>query len=127
MKPFDLEKAKAGHPVVTRGGRPVRILCFDKKGSNYPVVALVPSRLQDTELVLSYTLKGYSLHNGKGEYGFDLMMAPVKHKGWINLYRNDSDFVVTGQIVYESEEEARLGAWGGFTKYIGSLEIEWEE
>lgn len=31
MKPFDLELAKAGHPVQTRDGRPVRIICYDRK------------------------------------------------------------------------------------------------
>ena len=29
MKPFDLEKAKAGSPVCTRSGEKVRIICFD--------------------------------------------------------------------------------------------------
>jgi hypothetical protein len=33
MKPFDVEKAKQGHPVCTRDGRDVEILKFDFKGS----------------------------------------------------------------------------------------------
>ncbi len=40
MKEFDLEKAKAGHPVCTRDGRETRILCFDRKGGS-PIVVLV--------------------------------------------------------------------------------------
>jgi hypothetical protein len=39
MKEFDLELAKAGHPVCTRDGKPVRIVCFDAKG-DYPIVGL---------------------------------------------------------------------------------------
>lgn len=31
MKPFDLEAAKAGAPVCTRSGKPVRIICWDMK------------------------------------------------------------------------------------------------
>lgn len=31
MKEFDLEKAKAGHPVCTRNGNKARIICFDRK------------------------------------------------------------------------------------------------
>ena len=31
LKPFDLEAAKAGAKVITRDGRPVRIICFDRK------------------------------------------------------------------------------------------------
>lgn len=40
MKPFNLEKAKAGAPVFTRDGRDVRLLCFDRK-SVYPICGLV--------------------------------------------------------------------------------------
>lgn len=40
MKEFDLEKAKAGHPVCTRDGKEARILCFDRIGHR-PIVALV--------------------------------------------------------------------------------------
>lgn len=29
---FDLERAKAGDPVVSEGGHPVRIIVFDLKG-----------------------------------------------------------------------------------------------
>lgn len=41
MKPFNLEAAKAGKPVVTRDGRPVRILCFDARGDE-PICGTVP-------------------------------------------------------------------------------------
>lgn len=40
MKPFNLEQAKQGKPVVTRDGRPVRILAFDRKGC-YPIIGLI--------------------------------------------------------------------------------------
>lgn len=41
LKPFDLEKAKQGAKVVTRDGRPVRIICWDKldDDNTYPIVA----------------------------------------------------------------------------------------
>ena len=29
MKEFDIELAKQGHPVCTRDGRKVRVLCYD--------------------------------------------------------------------------------------------------
>lgn len=34
FKPFDLEAAKAGAPVMTRAGRPARILAFDLKADD---------------------------------------------------------------------------------------------
>lgn len=36
MKPFNLEEAKAGKQVVTKSGRPVRIICWDVKDRMYP-------------------------------------------------------------------------------------------
>ncbi len=41
LKPFDIERAKAGEPVCTKKGEDVRILCCDKNDKNYPIVALV--------------------------------------------------------------------------------------
>lgn len=38
---FDIEKAKAGAKVETREGRPVRIVCYDKKPEHSPILALV--------------------------------------------------------------------------------------
>lgn len=38
FKPFDLEASKAGAPVMTRDGRPARILAFDVKSEKYPVI-----------------------------------------------------------------------------------------
>lgn len=41
FKPFDLEQAKAGKPVCTRDGRKARIICFDLKNGNHPIVAVI--------------------------------------------------------------------------------------
>lgn len=47
MKPFNLELAKQGHPVITRKGKKARIICFDRNG-DAPIVALVETELVDT-------------------------------------------------------------------------------
>lgn len=39
--PFDLEAAKRGEPVITRDGRPARIVCFDMNGTEGNIVALI--------------------------------------------------------------------------------------
>lgn len=59
-KPFDLEAAKAGAKVVTRDGRQVRIICFDKKDPQYPIVALVPETkdIKSLEVVFIYQEDG---------------------------------------------------------------------
>ena len=43
MKPFNLEEylANPSRKVVTREGKPARIICTDVKGASYSVLALV--------------------------------------------------------------------------------------
>lgn len=57
IKPFDLASYKNGAKVKTRDGHEVRIICTDKKGPYYPIIALV--KLNDNnELLLPYTPEG---------------------------------------------------------------------
>lgn len=66
QKPFDVEAAKNGARVETRGGKSVRIICYDRLGSNHPILALV-NRRGTEELCLSYNFRGEPLYNGPGE------------------------------------------------------------
>ncbi len=61
FKPFDLEAAKNGAPVVTRDGQPVRIICFDKQGG-CPIVVLC--RLCDERLRAAAEAGGNCLRAG---------------------------------------------------------------
>ena len=55
MKPFDLEKAKAGARVCTRYGRDARIICFDRKSElDAPIIALALNP-DNTENIMTYT------------------------------------------------------------------------
>lgn len=59
--PFDIEKAKQGAKVVTRDGDNVRILCYDYKDPEQPIVAEV------------YNSSGASIetYSEKGAYRLD--------------------------------------------------------
>lgn len=57
QKPFEAEAAKKGAVIETKGGRPVRIVCYDRK-DNYPIVALVDYG----------TFEDYNTYSIKGEY-----------------------------------------------------------
>ena len=126
MKPFNLEQAKAGAPVCTRGGQPVRIVCYALKGhKNYPILALVESPV-GVESTVSYTLNGH--HSLDSETGIDLMMASVKREGWVNLYTCHSGATATDQCtLYQSEKEARSQIIEGNGVYVATVKIEWEE
>lgn len=118
LKPFDLEAAKVGKPVCTRGGKKARIICWDKKGSA-PIVALIEH--EDSEFDLSYHNNGSYM--SEGESGNDLMMLTKKKEGWLNIFK---DFEDTVCCVYPTEKEA-LEDGETEKDYITTIKIEWEE
>lgn len=71
MKAFDLEAAKRGAAVCTRGGQDVRIVCFDRLDSVYPIVGLCRNN-NGSEFIEIYTSAGSKFCIS--EDGSDLMM-----------------------------------------------------
>jgi len=125
MKPFDLEAAKAGAPVITRDGRPARIICFDREG-NYPVVALIKINGND-ESIHTYTSDGIN-HKFHETYS-DLLMDTVKKKAWVNIYKT-----VSGDTIHYTHFEKYLADHGkngmheGFGQtFHTQITYEWEE
>ena len=56
--PFDIEKAKSGkYKIQTRDGRPVRVICWDKKDNTYNLAALITFR-DGHEGIASFTKTG---------------------------------------------------------------------
>lgn len=70
-------------PVTTRDGRPVRILCTDRKGTDHPVVGLVESK--DCEELLHWTSSGF-YNRFETRTALDLINPPVKK--YLALCRN---------------------------------------
>ncbi len=85
MKPFDLDKAKAGCPVQTRGGLKARIIAFDMLNPSRQIVALVEEK-NGLEHPECYTPSGSKYLSPEDEY--DLMMAPV---GYVPIYPGDTE------------------------------------
>lgn len=69
MKPFDLEAAKRGEPIVTRDGRKVKFVAYVPEADDREVVCLV-----DGELILFE--KCGSFLDKKIQDRMDLLMAP---------------------------------------------------
>lgn len=127
FKPFDLEASKAGAPVMTRDGRPVRILAFDVKSEEYPVVAVVPTHDGKYESVEVYTKNGKynddKYDEIKNECNYDLVMASVKHRAWVNVYKSEQYHI---RDTFDTEEEA-IKYGEKFSTYITTVLVEWEE
>jgi hypothetical protein len=86
MKPFDLQKALAGEPVITRDGRPVKIAGYNKdarEGSS--IAGWVGGRI-----LCWYTNGSYST-DFTCKHGYDLFMAPTERKEWVVRVANPTD------------------------------------
>ena len=119
MKPFNLEEAKAGKPVCTRDGHSVRIICFDAKRGNYPIIALVENKGE--EVVVSYNLDGRYCNDNNDE--LDLFMAPEKHEGYGWLSRNDIYSMFA--TIYKTKEKALSHKPDRGEPFLAK--VEWEE
>lgn len=112
MKPFDLEAAKRGEPIVTRDGRVVKFVAYVPE-------AVFPHRLVvlvDGFIVRLYET-GVTYTNCDSES--DLFMAPKKRTVWVNLYPDSHN------SHWRTEEAANIAAG---TERIGGkaypIEIE---
>ena len=119
LKPFDLEKAKAGKPVYTRNGRKARIICFDLKGAGFPIIAAVETCDKKYESVEAYNREGKRSFGDDNED--DLMMLPEKKEGWVNVYKGG----LLDTKSYPTKKEA-------FDKacpegYVDTVKVCWEE
>lgn len=78
MRPFDLEKAKAGHPLVTRDGRPAKFIThLPECSTNSKIVALIAGN----DSVTTFAETG-QLCKGGLEYKGDLFLATTKKTYW---------------------------------------------
>ena len=59
--PFNVEEAKNGARVERRDGKPVRIICYDRVDTAYPIIALIKSH--NRENCFSYDINGKLAHH----------------------------------------------------------------
>ena len=122
MKSFNL-KEHLEHPdwkVVTREGKPVRILCTDLDDNDYPVAAVVGNFHVD-----KYTADGLFQAGKKTKY--DLFFASEKHEGWVIISKlpfTDS-FEIFPEIFATKEEAVRVWEDNPGIK-CSIIKIEWE-
>ena len=131
MKQFNLSEylENPSREIVTRDGHPVRIIGFNANiiddgityPNTYPIVALVKKE-DNTDVPASFTNNG-AYFVGEEDV-FDLFFKPTQKEGWINVYRNGNNAIVT-DTVFETKEEAlnRKSIHG----YVDTILIKWEE
>lgn len=123
MREFDFEVAKSGKPVRTRDGRKARIICTDRVGTTYPVVALVTQK-GGYEGLMTFTTGG-CLHSPESPTDYDLVMETVRREGWVNVVRFGQECNVG--CLYRTKEDALRHVDAGGNGYVATVRIEWEE
>lgn len=128
MKQFNLKEyiEDPTLKVVTRDGKPVRIICTDKQ-NKYPVVALIMDN--GVEETVNFTKDGLVLECDITKY--DLFFVPEKKEGWMILYaaNDNSHMPYPDTTIYKTKEEAinALHNAKRYAGYMGIAHVEWEK
>lgn len=118
-KPFDLEKALAGHPVVTRSGEPVNYLHHFPTPSG----SLVGVRLGMANVSIWYSDGRYL----GAPHPFDLFLVVKTAKRWARVLRKDRTRVAEFFGGFESKEEAERPTTERDLEVLPSYEYEIDE
>ena len=123
MKQFSLEEfnKNPNRKVVTRSGRPVRILCTDAKG-DCPVFGLALG-VDNCEFPI--------MCSAIGETEFeedDLFFDTITNEGWVNLYRTKSEMITFGYFRNTIEDAVKeIDNKSNDCRHIATVKISWEE
>ena len=122
MKEFNLQEylKNPSQKVMTRDGRKARIVCTDMKNEQ-PILALITEG--NREDIRFYSQNGVWCNNFPN-HKLDLVFAPIKKKGWINIFRYKTD-LYSGDIFETKEKAEKMGKLS--KNYITTIKIEWEE
>lgn len=83
MKPFDLEAAKRGEPIVTRDGRKAKFVAHVPECDS---LSRVYAFVEGDKAVNAYNEAGEYIPSGRALC--DLFMAPRKRTVYVNIYRH---------------------------------------
>jgi DNA-directed RNA polymerase subunit E'/Rpb7 len=110
MEQFNLERALAGEPVITRDGKEVtQLVKFDAPAANYALRGVIDGEIK------SWTSDGrfatFSENSPK-----DIFMKPKENAIWVNAYFGESGNLFI--IGFSSEEEAIKAKNGNYVKTV---------
>lgn len=106
MKPFNLEKALNGHPVVTRCGIEVINLHYFKESSSiYKLHGVVKAKYNSS--VKNWTDEG--VFNKDEPCSLDLFLKTEKKTVYVNIYKRHPDGKLEA-VVHEDSENAECCA-----------------
>ena len=99
MEKFNLERALAGEPVITRDGREVtRLTHFKEARGQYNLAGLIDG------VIWGWHENGISMV--EFETNNDLFMKPKENAVWVNIYKRSDGGLIVGYY-YDSEAKAK--------------------
>lgn len=116
--PFEVEKAKkiqAGEEpgkIVTRAGRNVRVVCWDRHDDTYPIIALFWSKERINEVCKTYRNNGCFFENGE-ENQYDLTLQVPE---WTQFKDGD-------MIVCEIDDDENGNCRQRYSILLGKVEL----
>lgn len=117
MKPFNLQKAIDGKPIVTRDGKKVLDFHYFKNCVQYRQCVVV---IEGNSGSLSeYDCNGRFLRNE--ESNFDLFMYEAPKTYYVNVYKSKHENIGLGGMYNSKEEALELSHKDG--TYIKTIEI----
>ena len=123
MKPFSINEylENPNREVVTREGKPVRILCTDLDDNDYPVAAAIRNRHTD-----KFTADGLFELRKKTKY--DLFFGREKREGWALIYKGTAHSAShISTEIYATKESAERVWEANPGMQCSVIKIEWEE
>lgn len=125
MEQFSLEEylKNPNRKVITRNGESVRIICTDRQGKDYPILALCYTS-DGCENCFSFLPNGR--RHGDTDSCFDLFFSPEKYEGWVNVYKGNAYYYLGDIEIYSSESEAKKYIVKN-CGYVNTIKVEWED
>jgi hypothetical protein len=121
LKPFNLERALAGDPVVTRDGREVtQLIVFNiDYQMTYPVHGVC------NKDIMQWTKEGKWTVSRREPTNTDLFMKPKKKTYWVNVYKYPNNGGVNVSGTYTNITDAIKSSSAG--DYIKTISFDIEE
>jgi hypothetical protein len=118
MEQFNLERALAGEPVITRDGHEVYELVKFDRVKSYPIAGIIDGLLH------RWTIDGKEFGHNSDESSLDLFMKPKENAIWVNVYKDrDSGSLFIGQA-HREEEWAKLAINSTHAEFIRTIKID---
>lgn len=130
MKPFNLEAALRGEPVITRDGRPVEQIFHVTKAKNIqrPLVVVIEGRIRSYSLDGTRTLRS-PYANQKPQSTSDLFMTAVVKDYYLNIYRTTALLTKgydAGKLYGTIDEALEVPGAKGI-RYVTTIKVQIEE